>query len=570
MPATNAFKNWLKSNPNMRLNSASAVTRVLAEGLMDFNSLHDFDKKSIQNLPTVCKESIPAIAEDQANNIAAEAPVNGANISSISVRRLIVAVQAAWYYRLIRRVMNTSNMHYDNVLVNFKVEYESYAALKDLDAPKCPLILDRDGDRKVIKWAPIFLDCLSRTFGAGGGPLAYVLREDSAVPDETEDPLGQSNYFGASGSLQDELVARIEHSGPIFKSDNKSVYLLIEEAARGTTVESTVKSFASRKDGCGAFFALKSNHAGDVKYRLIHKKRMVILHDIKWNGRSYAMERHVSNHRQAVEDISECAANIPVSVPNQSQRVEFLIDSINCQDAGLQAALSLIRNSTQLRNDFEGAANALIEVDPFKKSQSAAAKAQREAQISAIDYGAGRGATGVDLRWHPKSEFCKLTKEQQKELNTWMKTLDGKQKMSESRQKHDNNKRKTTESGSKGGNSPKQQASWKTKIKKALKTPTGLKAVYSLLAENESTLQQSNTFSLPPLQQATAPSTPPMMAPAASPGVAAQGQINSAVQFASAPSPAPSTSSSVNFHSMFPATLTRLNSILKKPGTRSS
>ena len=151
MPATNAFKNWLKSNPNMRLNTASAITRVLAKGLMDFNSLHDFDKKSIQNLPTVCKESIPAIAEDRANNIAAEAPVNGANISSISVRRLIVSVQAAWYYKLIGRVMNTINIHYDNVLVSLKVEYESYAVLKELDAPKYPLILDRDGDRKVIE-----------------------------------------------------------------------------------------------------------------------------------------------------------------------------------------------------------------------------------------------------------------------------------------------------------------------------------------------------------------------------------------------------------------------------------
>ena len=64
------------------------------------------------------------------------------------------------------------------------------------------------------------------------------------------------------------------------------------------------------------------------------------------------------------------------------------------------------------------------------------------------------------------------------------------------------------------------------------------------------------------MQQAPAPSMPPMMAPVASPGVAAQGQINSAVQFASTPSPASSASSSVNFQSMFPVTSTRLNSIL--------
>ncbi len=557
----------------MRLNSASAVNRVIAEGLVDYASLRDFDVKTIQNLPTVCKENIPAIQEDLPNNIAAEAEVPGANISSISVRRLTVAANAAWYYRLIGRTMTSANMHYENVLVDFKVEWDSYKALKDLDAPKCPLILDRDNDRKVIQWAPIFVDCLSRTFGAGGGPLAYIVRDESVVPTEAADPLDANAYYGQSGGLMDELVARCPHTGPIYKSDNKSVYLLIEEAARGTSVESTVKSFASRKDGRGAFFALRSNHAGEVKYRLIHKKRMSVLRDIKWNGRSYPLERHVSNHRQAVEDITECASVISVPIPDQSQRVEYLIDSINNQDPGLQAALSLIRNNTNLRRDFEGAANAMIEVDPYKKSQGAAAKAQREAQISAIDYGAGRGSTGVDLRWHPKSEFKKLPKEQQKELNQWMSSADGKQKMAESRKAHE--KKRKDNSPDKGGSAAKQPASWKTKFKKALKTPNGAKAVFSMLAENESALQQAASFTLPPVQQAPVPAAPHMMTQMPTQPVM-QGQVNSAVQFAPTPTPAPpavppSQPASVQhaFSQMFPATSTMRAGVLKKSGKRS-
>ena len=78
-------------------------------------------------------------------------------------------------------------------------------------------------DQKVIKWAPIFKDCLSRTFGHNG-PLIYVLSEDAAVEEESPDPLqindatGVINsYFGRSGSLQDELIARLPHTGPIYK-----------------------------------------------------------------------------------------------------------------------------------------------------------------------------------------------------------------------------------------------------------------------------------------------------------------------------------------------------------------
>ena len=48
-----------------------------------------------------------------------------------------------------------------------------------------------------------------------------------------------------------ELAARLPHTDPIYKHDNASVFLLIEKSARNTSVESTVKSFARKKDGRG-------------------------------------------------------------------------------------------------------------------------------------------------------------------------------------------------------------------------------------------------------------------------------------------------------------------------------
>ena len=52
---TQALKIWLKSNPNIRLGSDAAVTRIASEGITTFASLLDFDKKSIQYLPKTCK-----------------------------------------------------------------------------------------------------------------------------------------------------------------------------------------------------------------------------------------------------------------------------------------------------------------------------------------------------------------------------------------------------------------------------------------------------------------------------------------------------------------------------------
>ena len=81
------FKAWLKGATGMRLNSNAAVKRIIAEGITSFDSLSDFDIKSIQGLPVVCREDIPAIAADAANGIEAVGQVRGANISTMSIQR---------------------------------------------------------------------------------------------------------------------------------------------------------------------------------------------------------------------------------------------------------------------------------------------------------------------------------------------------------------------------------------------------------------------------------------------------------------------------------------------------
>ena len=113
----------------MKLSSDAAVTRVTYEGITNFESLTDFDKTSIEYLPRTCKEKILAITEDISAGIAAEAEVPGANVGTISVRRLITAMKSAKYYQSINRTMNSATMHYTNVLAGFKIEEEAYADL---------------------------------------------------------------------------------------------------------------------------------------------------------------------------------------------------------------------------------------------------------------------------------------------------------------------------------------------------------------------------------------------------------------------------------------------------------
>ena len=277
---TAAFKSWLKSNVNIKLASDAAVLRLTYEGVTDYGTLLDFDRDSIEALAKACSKTIPAVAEDVVNGIAAENEVPGANVSSISICRLVVAMHAVKYYDSIDRVPTAANMHYSNILTGFKTDHEAYALLKKQDKPDPPVVSDKDKEKKIIKWMPLFEDALSRTFGSKG-PLIYVLRENSAVPAEVDDPLVANAHYGQSGSMLEELIRCLPHSGPIYKDDNKTVFMMISKAVAGTSVESTIKSFSRQKDGRAAYRALVANHAGDEKYRAIVKARMDLLQNIK-------------------------------------------------------------------------------------------------------------------------------------------------------------------------------------------------------------------------------------------------------------------------------------------------
>ena len=258
---TQSFKSWMNSNQKIRLSSDAAVNFIVSEGITTFASIHDFDRKSIQYLPGTCKVSISAIEADDLNNDEAEPSVNGENISTISARHLIVAVNAAKFYDTIRRLMTPQIIHYSNVLSYFKVECDDYKYSITQDDPKVPKVNDKEKDRKIIRWAPILLDYLSYTYESRG-PLRYVLHDNTNVPGEDKYPLLLNNYYGQSGIILEDLIELLPYEGPIFNNDNATVYMMVDKVVQVSFVESTIKCYSYKKDVCSSFKALISNHAG--------------------------------------------------------------------------------------------------------------------------------------------------------------------------------------------------------------------------------------------------------------------------------------------------------------------
>ena len=176
-----------------------------------------------------------------------------------------------------------------SVLKTFKIEHEDCLSIKGKDDSKVPKINDKENDRKIIQCSPMLKDYLSSSCRSCG-PLVHVLRLDPTFTNDVMNLLFPGCYYGENGSLISELEYCLPHGRPIFKNDNATVYTKIEEDARGTSLESIIKSFSRHKDRRGTFQAFTSNHAGEVKYRAISKKRLNIFQNIKWNGRDYPLE----------------------------------------------------------------------------------------------------------------------------------------------------------------------------------------------------------------------------------------------------------------------------------------
>ena len=72
--------------------------------------------------------------------------------------------------------------------------------MKKQTSPEVPLFSDKYKEKKIIKWVPLFEDSLSRTFRSKG-PLVYIVRENSKIPNAGDYTLPANVHYGESGSM---------------------------------------------------------------------------------------------------------------------------------------------------------------------------------------------------------------------------------------------------------------------------------------------------------------------------------------------------------------------------------
>ena len=278
--------------------SSTARSRLQEQGLTTIDDFAEFKEdqlnQALKNMQTNVP-SVPVVTDAQGNTVTPAIPGQlPCLVTATSIHRLKGASIAYHYYVSINRTPTPANMNYGTVLRDFYTEYEAIQKLEKEDKPDVPILHKNTPPHK---WVDSFKDCLSRTFGLRHTPLSYIIRDVVIPVLGTEDPLQQGRAFGSSGSVVDELVLRLDHDDSLFKTDNKTVYLMLEEATRSSIYASTVKSYSKTKDGRVAFLSMVASHAGKDKWEKLVKDRTKFLMNTKWNGWTYALDKFINLHR---------------------------------------------------------------------------------------------------------------------------------------------------------------------------------------------------------------------------------------------------------------------------------
>lgn len=186
--------------------------------------------------------------------------------------------------------------------------------------------------------------------GTQGTPYSYVIRED-ATPALPIPPLLLSNPFSEElGSVEQELIARCTHVHPAFKTDNNTVFDVLERSLRNTQFYATVRPHSRKKDGRAALASIKAQYLGEDKWRQELKECEDIVNNRIWKGTSHmTLVTFINLLRSAYARMWAAVEHTPYQLPDDMRQVERLLQNIHSNDPNYEQPLLMFVRKMVLR-----------------------------------------------------------------------------------------------------------------------------------------------------------------------------------------------------------------------------
>jgi hypothetical protein len=266
-----------------------------------------------------------------------------------------------------------------------------------------PTIDDKD-------WAKTFESIeedLKSYLGTTGIPLAYVIRNDEAVPDEDPD--------GGYSTLQEEMIARAPHRDPegeflnTFLTDRTKVWKLLAELFESHLAWTYIKPSQKTLDGRKAFWDAFDHYLGPNNVDSQATKAENVLKNTIYQGekKRHNFEQYVITH-VTQHAILESLEEHGYKGLDDRSKVRHLIDGIKT-DALENVQLTIMANA-KYRTDF----TACVRLYKDFILQKAMKRDASELNISWTETDARKG--GIEDRYYDREEYKALSDEQKDNL----------------------------------------------------------------------------------------------------------------------------------------------------------
>ena len=459
---TNAIRAYIRGDlavGGTAVNDNTRPTAIMDEGLDSWQSFIDTDEETIKDL---CRE----IRRDPNNNV---------TIPAIAVKRIQTAVYAAKYYDLIGRPIDAHSMSWERIrhFLDLKAIEEEYPSPEQIATVTKKL--------NIMKWVELLEEHVRKVRGVRKIPLSYLIRTSHVAAPVTPFPAGYNLPYGSEyDSFHDEMIECASHTHPTYKADNEMLFHIINTALADTEYAASIKRHIRNKDGRGAYLDICLHHQGSNKWKATAELADKKLTTMRWNGRShrYTLAMHIANARTYHNDLLRASQYVPVDVPTEPTRVTRLLNSIETRDQFLISAIVEVKGDEGVNgkaNDFELAADYLLKMLPTRTRDNVTSY-----QVSALEFEFDSEAdiptkgpsTGVDVRYHTKSEYNELSPDEKEELSAIRTAARKVNKDFGKKPKSDGNK----------SNGPKK------KTRKERKLARKIKALEEAVAEKEETI----------------------------------------------------------------------------------
>lgn len=333
-----------------------------------------------------------------------------------------------------------------NSIKNHAMQFKAIKEAKD--GPSGLPKLGKSTD--VLAWLDRVEKSLRQLLGSDYTPLLYVIFS-AFGHSATDDLLTGKCYSATHGSLTEELVNRKLHTSNCLEADKVILYDLLDRALANGPLESALQAHEDTKDGQAVMHSIIKQHGGTAKWEKAHAS-LVVASKKTWKSTgNITLTDHIASFRVTISKMTKACKHTTNTPPTSREQVLTLLASIETTESLLQAHIAQINGDPNGKgSDFEETATHLMLADPVEKHKS---KQTKKVTISSSL--AGRGTTGVDLRWYPNAEFRKLSDDQRNELMEWRKTPEGesamKRSLEESRKKRKQNPGGRGGRGGRGG-----------------------------------------------------------------------------------------------------------------------